>query len=63
MVKFLQKLTVARAKKANLLATFLGENIFKIITSVPSRLSPPNSVTKLSLKIVKCQPLAKNGIF
>jgi hypothetical protein len=35
MIKFLQKLAVARAKNANIFAKFFGENIFKIVTSVP----------------------------
>jgi hypothetical protein len=35
MIKFLQKLAVVWAKIANILAKFFGENIFKIITSVP----------------------------
>jgi hypothetical protein len=35
MVKFLQKLAVVRAKNASIFAKFFGENIQKIITSVP----------------------------
>jgi hypothetical protein len=33
--QFLQKLEVLRAKNANIFAKFFGENIFKIIASVP----------------------------
>jgi hypothetical protein len=32
---FFQKLAVVWAKNANIFAKFFGENIFKIITSVP----------------------------
>jgi hypothetical protein len=35
MIKFLQKLAVIRAKNANFFAKNFGENILKIITSVP----------------------------
>jgi hypothetical protein len=35
MIKFSQKLAVARAKNANIFAKFFGENIFKIKTSIP----------------------------
>jgi hypothetical protein len=38
MIKFLQKIAVVWAKNANILAKFLGENIFKILTSVPKAL-------------------------
>jgi uncharacterized membrane protein len=35
MIKFLQKVAAVGAKNANIFAKFFGENIFKIITSVP----------------------------
>jgi hypothetical protein len=35
MIKFLQKQAVIWAKNANIFAKFFGENILKIITSVP----------------------------
>jgi hypothetical protein len=35
MIKVFQKLALVRAKNANILAKFFGENIFKFITSVP----------------------------
>jgi hypothetical protein len=35
MIKFLHNLALFRVKNANFFADFLGENIFKIITSVP----------------------------
>jgi hypothetical protein len=34
-IKFLQKVAAVSAKNANIFAKKLGENIFKIITSVP----------------------------
>jgi hypothetical protein len=35
MIKFLQKVAAVWAKNANIFAKFFGENILKIITSVP----------------------------
>jgi hypothetical protein len=37
MIKFLQKLAVVKEKNANFFAKCFGENIFKILTSVPGR--------------------------
>jgi hypothetical protein len=37
MINFLPKLAVICAKKRNFFAKFFGENILKIITSVPGR--------------------------
>jgi hypothetical protein len=50
IIIFLQKLAVVRAKNAKFLPPiFFGENIFKIITSVPSTKIAPKKATK-SLK-------------
>jgi hypothetical protein len=38
MIKFVQKQAIVCAKNANILAKYFGENVFKIITSVPAKL-------------------------
>jgi hypothetical protein len=38
MIKFLHNLALIRVKNGNFYAKFLGENILKIITSVPGTL-------------------------
>jgi hypothetical protein len=39
MINFMHNLALIRVRNANFLAEFFGENIFKIITSVPDRLT------------------------
>jgi hypothetical protein len=38
MIKFFQNLALFEVKNANFFAKFFGENILKIITSVPGRI-------------------------
>jgi hypothetical protein len=53
MVIFLQNLAVVRAKNANIFAKFFGENLFKIITSVPGSVFLARSCRRREIEIEK----------
>jgi hypothetical protein len=51
MIKFLHNLALFWVKNANFLPNFFGENIFKIITSVPGRRPLPTMELRFSIVI------------